>query len=248
MSLILVTGASTGLGLAAAEALLNAGHEVVVHGRSADRFEDLGMLEQAHDIVYGDLADLPQTIGLAEQLAAMGRFDAVIHNAGVYESPDVLAVNVVAPYVLTAAMELPRRIIVLSSSLHRGGSSDVGAIDFSQPARGRRSYDDSKLQVTAFSMALADRYPAVLSHAVDPGWVPTRMGGAGATDDLAEGSATQVWLASADESAIEPRSGGYWYHGVPQKAHTATRDPAFQRTLIERLRGHTGLALPDPSA
>lgn len=229
---ILVTGASTGLGLGAARALSVSGHEVVVHVRNPSRV--LAAEGAWLGVVQGDLADLGQTRAIAAQANNYGRFDAVIHNAGVVHPRQAFAVNTVAPYVLTALLEKPGRLIYLSSSMHRSGSTDLGRID-----RRRVTYSDSKLYVTALSAAFAGRWDTV-SHAVDPGWVPTRMGGTGATDGLIAGRETQVWLATHD---VTPPTGGYWHHRALQRPHPAAQDPAFHDALVEVLEARTGIAL-----
>jgi NAD(P)-dependent dehydrogenase (short-subunit alcohol dehydrogenase family) len=101
-----------------------------------------------------------------------------------------------------------------------------------------------KLYVTALAMACAERQPGTLVHVVDPGWVPTRMGGPGAPDSLEEGHRTQEWLATAPASAIEPRTGGYWFHRATRRPHPAAHDPAFQDALLRKLEEHTGIAFP----
>lgn len=242
MALILVTGASTGLGSATARALVQRGHDVVLHARDAARVEDAELLHQAHAVVTADLAHVDATARLAEQVNRLGQLDAVIHNAGVLHGPEVLAVNVMAPFVLCALLEAPRRSIFLSSSMHQSGSGRLDAVDLAGPA-GRSSYSDSKLFVTTLAMALARLDPAAAAHAVDPGWVPTRMGGPGAPDDLEQGHQTQQWLATAAETEIRPRTGGYWYHRRTKEPHPATRDERFQDNLLERLGAATGLAL-----
>ena len=109
---ILVTGSADGLGRAAAATLLKDGHEVVVHVRSRERMPAVQeLLDIGAAVVVGDLADLPQTRDIAEQANALGRMDAVIHNPGVYSGHAVLPVNVVAPYVLTASMLRPDRLV-----------------------------------------------------------------------------------------------------------------------------------------
>ena len=176
MALILVTGASAGLGLASATTLADQGHDVVLHARSAGRMRGHPVLARMHGVVYGDLSSLDATIQVAEGANEIGAFDAVIHNAGVLRGPEVLAVNAIAPFVLTALMA-PRRSIYLGSSMHFSGSTDLGAREaFDVPGRSH-PYEDSKLYVTTLAMAVAARQPDMLSHAVDPGWVPTRMGG-----------------------------------------------------------------------
>lgn len=241
MALILVTGASTGLGLATASSLAELGHDVVLHARRADRVG--GTVEaKMHGTVFADLARLEEVVSLAEALNGFGTFDAVIHNAGVLSGPDVLAVNTVAPYVLTALMRTPRRAVYLSSSMHRSGSARLDSLTFDAKQRWGGSYEDSKLYVTALALALARR-SSVLSHAVDPGWVPTRMGGPGATDDLEAGHRTQEWLVTADEAEIVPQTGAYWYHGGPREPHPAAREETFQDQLLNRLADHTGISL-----
>ncbi|WP_374009502.1 SDR family NAD(P)-dependent oxidoreductase [Leifsonia sp. LS-T14] len=236
--MILVTGASTGLGLATAETLARAGHRVVLHARRPDRIADDSVRDRMHAVVFGDLANTQETIAVARQAEELGRFDAVIHNAGVIDGP-VTAVNVVAPYILMSRLTPPDRSIVLSSGMHLSGSTDLD-----RAFRGSGDYSTSKLLVTALAMAVADR-TSVLSHAVDPGWVPTRMGGRGAPDDLEEGHRTQEWLATADADAIDPATGGYWYHRRVRAPHPATLDRTFQAALLSRLAELTGLALFD---
>ena len=236
--LILVTGAATGLGFATARALADDGHDVVVHARSPSRITDLGFLDRMRGALYADLANLDETIALAEHANAYGRFDAVIHNAAVLGSSDVLAVNTVAPFVMTAVMRKARRLIYVSSSMHRSGSTTLRAL---ASGTGGASYSDSKLYVTTLALAIAERWTNTASHAVDPGWVPTRMGGSQATDDLEAGHVTQVWLATADD--VDPPTGGYWYHRRLRDPHPATKDSAFQAELLTALEERTGIML-----
>jgi NAD(P)-dependent dehydrogenase (short-subunit alcohol dehydrogenase family) len=184
--------------------------------------------------VYGDLADLHETRELAREADRYGRFDAVIHNAGALHRPAAVPVNTVAPYVLTALMPKPARLIYVSSSMHRSGSTDLQRL-----TRATGSYEDSKLWVTALAMAFASRWDETVSHAVDPGWVPTDMGGRGAPDDLTEGHETQVWLAT--DPAVTPVTGGYWHHRRPGSTHAAATDEGFQTRLLEALAAHTGV-------
>jgi NAD(P)-dependent dehydrogenase (short-subunit alcohol dehydrogenase family) len=234
MARVLVTGASTGLGLGAAEALARAGHEVVAHVRSpsSDHADD----PRWSATVTGDLALESHVRAIADQVNEVGRLDAVIHNAGVLHSETILEVNVIAPFLLTQLIARPSRLIFLSSGMHRSGSTDLSRLE-----RGSVSYSDSKLYVTALALALANAWPGTASHAVDPGWVPTRMGGRSAPDDLAEGHRTQVWLATAE--GVIPDTGGYWHHRRTQTPHPAARDREFRARLVDALAKRTGVPL-----
>lgn len=239
---VFITGSSDGLGYAAAKTLLEQGHEVVVHVRSQARMPAVqALVDQGAVATIGDLSDLAQIDDLARQVNAIGPMDAVIHNAGIRSGPQVLVVNVVAPYLLTVLIQRPKRLIYLSSSMHQSGSDNLAGMDWT----GRTStgtYSDSKLFVTALTMAVARRWPEVLSNAVNPGWVPTKMGGANAPDDLRLGHLTQEWLAtSKDPEALT--SGGYWYHQKRERPHPAANDVQFQDRLLAELARATGTRL-----
>jgi NAD(P)-dependent dehydrogenase (short-subunit alcohol dehydrogenase family) len=251
---VFVTGSTTGLGRAAAQALLDDGHDVIVHARSAERalaLHDLGA--RASGVVIGDLANAADVRNIAGQANANGPFDAVIHNAAVYVDRTrratedgharVLAVNVLAPYMLTSLIERPARLIYLSSGMHHDGDSSLRDIDWSdRPWNGVQAYCDSKLFLTTLAAAVAHRWRDVRSNAVDPGWVPTRMGGAGAPDDLVQGHVTQVWLAVSDDQEANV-TGRYWYHQQTSTPASAVTDPAFQQGLLHELNRLTGLSL-----
>ncbi len=233
MARAFITGSADGLGRAAAQTLLEAGHEVVVHARSTDRLAALrDLLDHGAETVVGDLSDLEQTRDTAGQVNQLGPMDAVIHNAAVISGPQVLTVNVVAPYLLTALIERPRRLIYLSSSMHRSGQARLRGMDWSGQ-RMTASYSDSKLFVTTLAIAIARIWPDVLSNAVDPGWVPTKMGGPGAPDNLRLGHLTQVWLAASDEPEART-SGGYWHHQRRIEPAAAVHDQRFQERYWRR--------------
>lgn len=241
MARIFITGSADGLGRLAAATLLDEGHAVVVHVRAPARRDAVAeLVARGADVVVGDLAELAQTREVAAQVNALGPMDAVIHNAGVYASPSVLAVNVVAPYVLTALVARPARLVYLSSGMHRGGRPVLEGLE----RRAAVSYSDSKLFVSAFAAAIARRWPGVLSNSVDPGWVPTRMGGPNAPDDLRLGHVTQTWLATSDDADART-TGGYWHHQRREEPHRSVHDEAFQDRLVAALAAATGIALAD---
>lgn len=239
---VFITGSADGLGHAVAKTLLADGHEVVVHVRSPARLAAVqALVDRGAVATIGDLSDVAQVRDLARQVNAIGRMDAVVHNAGIISGPSLLVVNVVAPYLLTALIRRPQRLIYLSSSMHRSGRASLDGMDWS----GRTStgsYSDSKLFVTTLSAAVARLWPDVFSNAVDPGWVPTRMGGSNAPDDLRLGHLTQAWLATSDD-AEALTSGGYWHHQQRQKPHPAAGDLRFQDRLLAALAHATGTTL-----
>jgi NAD(P)-dependent dehydrogenase (short-subunit alcohol dehydrogenase family) len=222
--------------------LLDDGHEVVVHARNTDRLAAVrDLLERGAAAVVGDLSDIDQTRGVADQVNRFGTMDAVIHNAGVVDGPHVLPVNVVATYLLTALIERPQRLVYLSSSMHRGGRASLTGMDWAGD-RTTGSYSDSKLFVTTFAMAVARMWTDVLSNAVDPGWVPTKMGGPGAPDDLRLGHLTQEWLATSDDPEART-SGGYWHHQRRTQTAAAVHDRRFQDELLGALARFTSTPL-----
>lgn len=234
---ILVTGSAQGLGRDTAVALLDDGHDVIVHVRTPQRraaAKDL--TSRGAEITTGDLGNLDLVRDLAQQV---GPVDTIIHNAGVISGNDLLTVNVLAPYLLTALVPAGRHIY-LSSSMHRGGRPDPYFIDLSGAHRSA-SYSDSKLLVTTLAAAVTRQRPGTISHAVDPGWVPTRMGGPSAPDDLHLGHRTQQWLATTDDP--DTAAFGYWHHQRRQQPHPATLDLAFQDQLLQRLEHTTGTPL-----
>lgn len=255
MALVFITGSTDGLGRAAAETLLREGHQVVLHARSADRAASIGEhASRATGLAIGDLRSAVETRGIADQVNAIGRMDAIIHNAGVYAQQSrgarpeghagVLAINTLAPYMLTALIERPGRLIYLSSGLHRGGEGSLGDLDWTKrtwdPAK---AYAESKLHAVALAFALARHWPNVLSNAVDPGWVRTKMGGPGAPVDVETGQRTQAWLAVSEEPAAMV-SGRYWHHLSQEQPAGEAVDPRFQDQLIAKLGELTGVALP----
>lgn len=254
MARVFITGTTDGLGRAAAGALIDDRHQVVLHARSRKRasvLEDLAC--RSAGLVVGDLSSADQTRSVAEQVNAIGRMDTVIHNAGAYSTsgrsatPEghstILAVNTLAPYVLTALIERPRRLVYLSSGMHRSGAASLRDIDWiDRRWSSSQAYSDSKLYVTALAFAVARCWPDVLSNAVDPGWVATKMGGPGAPDDFDEGYLTQTWLAVSDDPAATV-SGRYWHHRRPRAPAKDASDPRFQDQLSAKLAELTGVPL-----
>jgi NAD(P)-dependent dehydrogenase (short-subunit alcohol dehydrogenase family) len=256
VSRVFVTGSADGLGRLAAAQLVREGHEVVLHARGEARGRQaLDGVPDAAGVLVGDLASIAQTRALAERANAGVRFDAVIHNAalgyqvsGRSETEDglaaVFAVNVLAPYLLTALMTRPDRLVYLSSGMHTGGDPALDDLQWRERRwNGVQAYSDSKLFDLVLAYAVARRWPDVRSNGVTPGWVATRMGGPGAPDDLELGADTQAWLAVSDDPAARV-SGRYLYHRSERAADPAASDPAVQDGLLAACAQLTGVELP----
>jgi len=256
MSRVFITGSADGLGQMAARLLVQAGHRVVLHARNERRAsEALAHVTGAESALSGDLSSIEQTQRLADAVNRTGAFDAVIHNAAIgYREPrrvstvdglsQVFAINTLAPYILTALIHRPRRLIYLSSGLHRGADASLSDLNWeSRPWNGMRAYADSKLHDAMLACAVARRWPDVFANGLEPGWVSTKMGGSGAPDDLDAAPRTQVWLATSDDPDARV-SGRYFYHQKLRAADPAVHDSALQDRLIEACARLSAVPLP----
>jgi NAD(P)-dependent dehydrogenase (short-subunit alcohol dehydrogenase family) len=188
MARIFVTGSSDGLGRAAARSLMSEGHEVVLHARSDERASTLADLAfRGAGVVIGDLRSAVDVRRIADQLNTIGRMDAVIHNADIYMAPNrgstpeghavIVAVNTLAPFMLTALIECPDRLVYLSSGLHRGGEGSLRDLDWTKRAWDpARAYGESKLHVVALAFLrilrlVNPRHPRALARIP-----PTQLG------------------------------------------------------------------------
>ena len=258
MARVFITGSSTGLGLLAGQLLIRQGHAVTLHARTEARAVQVkARVPDAEGVVVGDLTTIAGMRHVAAQAEATGRFDAVVHNAVVgyreprIETPDglehVFAVNVLAAYLLTALLTPPDRLVYLSSGMHRGGRLDLDDLAWRRRRwSGSQAYSDSKLADTLLAFGVARRWPSVRSNAVDPGWVPTRMGGPGAPDDLAQGVATQAWLAVADDPAALV-TGRYVHHQRARSPAPQALDTTLQDALLDRCADISAVPLPPAS-
>ena len=243
MSRIFITGSSDGLGQLAAQQLVTEGHQVVLHARNKARAQvALAKVRGAEAIVTGDLSDLEETKKIASEVNALGHFDAVIHNAAIYRAPSELIamVNTLAPYVLTCLISKPKRLIYLSSGLHSGGQPKLDKLN--GDCRGI-NYSDSKLHIIMLTMAVARLWPEVYSNAVNPGWVPTKMGGAGAPDNLEKGHQTQAWLATSDDANAKVSS-SYFFHQQQKQFATIAVDVRLQNEFLQVCEQKTGVKFP----
>ena len=255
MSRIFISGSSTGLGLMTAELLSSQGHNVVIHARNANRAEDAARaLPEAEAVVIGDLETIAGTTSVAAQVNALGRFDAVIHNAAVgYREgprttsdglPHVFAINTLSAYLLTALIERPKRLVYLSSGMHHHVDAHLDDILWKKRRwDGSSAYAESKLHDTVLAFAIARRWTDVLSNSLEPGWVPTKMGGPGAPDDMDKAHLTQAWLAVSDDPEAQV-TGKYFYHLKRMKPNPQAHDSALQDRLLAICAEISGITMP----
>lgn len=226
MSTIFITGSTDGLGLHSAKMLMDKGHEVIFHAKDIKRADELKQTIPDAKILVADLTDFEQVKALAKEVNALGELEAIIHNAGVFHSSseEIFKVNVLAPYILTALINRPKKLIYIGSNMHPQGEFDIEELAVKQAV----DYSTSKLMILMMSLAIARRFNDVYVNTVDPGWVKTKMANYSAPDSLEEGSATQVWLASEDVKL----SGKYFYHLQETIYSSKANDIELQDELI----------------
>ena len=257
MARIFISGSSDGLGLMVGRFLADQGHKTVLHARSDARAADAKKaLPTAEAVVVGDLDTIAAAKDVARQVNALGAFDAVIHNAAVGFRehhrvtsdglPHVFAINTLAPYVLTALIEKPKRLVYLSLGMHARANAHLDDILWRKRTwDGSAAYAESKLHDVMLAFALARLWPDVLSNAMTPGWVPTKMGGAGAPDDIGQAHLTQAWLATSDDPAARTTA-RYFYHLKSREPNPEARDVALQDRLTDICRQISGVDMPRP--
>ena len=256
MARVFVTGSADGLGQMAAGLMVSAGHKVVLHARSEQRAKDARKaVPGAETVVVGDLSSIKATRDVADHVNRLGQFDAIIHNAaiGYRESrrgstvdglPPVFAINSLAPYILTALIHRPRRLIYVSSGMHQGADPGLDDLDWNQRSwNGSRAYAESKLHNVILAFAVARKWPEVLANALEPGWVATKMGGPAAPDDLDAAPRTQVWLATSDNAGAKV-TGRYFYHLKPHRSNPVAADKAVQERYLAECGRLSGVPFP----
>jgi len=194
-----VTGATSGIGKAAAAALAQQGAEIIVVGRDPARAEATAAANQAGGapppkVEIADLARLDQVRALAGRLnQTLDRLDVLINNAGLVLNerrltPDgyeyVFAVNHLAPFLLTNLLRpkltasAPARVITVSSDAHTAARLDLDDPNLEHGWSSWRSYSNSKLANILFTRELARRLDGtgVTANCLHPGVVRTGFG------------------------------------------------------------------------
>jgi NAD(P)-dependent dehydrogenase (short-subunit alcohol dehydrogenase family) len=240
MAVIGITGSTDGIGRATARLLLADGHRVLIHARSRERGEPVAKaLAGDVALVVGDLARIDDVRRLADQAREDGPIVTWVHNAGVWvrgstprTSADghetTFAVNVLAPHLLTHLLsdELQGRLLWLGSGL--AGSARPQPAALGRETDPRRAYAESKACDVALALAWNRRLPDVISVAVDPGWVKTKLASPGAPGDVSSSADTIAFCCTAPDLASAP----YWKNRAPTPVPGPLRDPALQDAIF----------------
>lgn len=251
--MVFITGSTDGIGKMAAQLLIADGHDVVLHARNDKRANEvMQAIPNAEGVIIGDLSSIKETINVAEEINKMGNFDAIIHNAAIgYREPKrimtidglahVFAINALAPYILTCLLNKPKRYIFTSSGLHKQGDPSLKDMDWETiPWSGHNAYADSKLFNVVLAFAVARKWTDVLSNAVEPGWVATKMGGAGAPDSIKDAPKTQVWLATSNDAEALV-TGQYFYHKKLLNPLSSAKQIEVQEQFLKQCERFSGI-------
>lgn len=251
MARIFITGSSDGIGLHAAQRLIEKGHKVTLHARNEERAATTkAAAPGAEGILVADLRSIPAIKQLAEDANATGQFDAVIHNAGIgYGGTSsreitsegisaVFAINTLAPYMLTCLMEKPKsRLLYMSSDSHYGGDETLKDCTTSH------SYGNSKLHDVMLANAFARRWKDIQVVSMHPGWVRTKMGGAapGSVDKPAK--VLSEW-AGGEGPMARLATGAFFTTSGQDSTHPGADDVGKQEELLSICQEVSGVAVP----
>jgi NAD(P)-dependent dehydrogenase (short-subunit alcohol dehydrogenase family) len=255
MARIFITGSSDGLGQAAAKILTDQGHNVFLHARNSSRASQAqAAVPKAKGVIVGDLSTISDLKKLASDANESGPFDAIVHNAGLGLSTNgektadgvaqIFAVNSLAPYVLTALMDKPKRLLYVSSGLHQGGDESLEDVTWNERQfRPSQAYNDTKLHNVLLARAVARHWPDVQSCSLDPGWVRTKLGGSSAPGST-DAPANMVAAYAAGESVVGDKTGKYLNPGGVGNPHDATGKVEKQNRLLEIYESVSSVPFP----
>jgi NAD(P)-dependent dehydrogenase (short-subunit alcohol dehydrogenase family) len=262
MPTVVLTGATRGIGRAAAVELARRGAEVAIVGRDADRVRETA--EEAGGTVHQHVADLTRMDEVrrlaVELLDRYPRIDVLANNAGAlftsrHVTPDgfeqTFALNHLSAYLLTTLLlarlaESGARVVTTASDAHKGGVLDL---DDLQAEHGRyrpgRAYARSKLCNVLFTRELQRRRPELTVNCFHPGVI--RSGFAKNDGALARVGATLIgpFLGSPERGgarlvwlALDPAAGAlrgrYLEKNRPVEPSAAARDDRLAAELWER--------------
>ena len=229
---------------------------MVLHARNAERAEDARRaLPKAEAVVIGDVETIAGAKDIASQANALGRFDAVIHNAavGYHEGhhvtsdglPHVFAINTLSAYILTALVEQPKRLVYLSSGMHHHANANLNDILWKKRRwNGSTAYAESKLHD---AMLALPPLPGVGPASSRTRWSPVgcrpRWAAPARPTDIDQAHLTQVWLAASDDPKADV-TGQYFYHLKCMEPNAQAQDPALQDRLIAICAEISGVPLP----
>lgn len=264
---VIVTGPTSGLGLATARMLDELGASLVLVGRSPEKLDRVQRsLGGEHAVEVADLSLISEVADLADRLNRLDQIDALINNAGAMfperaETDEGLersfALNLLSPYLLTRrlipklAASAPSRVIFVSSGGMYTQRLKVRDLQFE---RGEYSpagaYARAKRGQVVLTELLAEELEGsgVVVHAMHPGWADTD-GVKGALPlfrkivgpflrSADQGADTIAWLAAAPEAA--ETSGAFWLDRRPRLTHYSDKTEASEadrRELMVRLDG-----------
>lgn len=255
-SVALVTGATSGLGRSTAQSLAQQGWTVLVHGRDNQRCDDVVReLRRSGGTAYpylADLSSLAETMKLGARVASdYPSLGLVVNNAGVGAGADSrrrelsrdgyelrLAVNYLAPVVLTRALRAPLRAAGNAQVLNIG-SAGQSPIDFDDPQftkgyTGMEAYMRSKFALATFTLAVADEYArdgirVNCSHPAN--YMDTTMvleTGMSPWSSVAEGTKSVLYAVQA---GLSGKSGQFFNESHVGRAHQM----AYRKETQERL-------------
>lgn len=255
---VLVTGATDGIGRQTALDLMKLGFRVLVHGRTREKAEAVSeaLVNEAGageaDFVFADLSSMAEVRRLADDtLARTDKLDVLINNAGVFLHERTLtvdgfeatfAINHLAPFLLThlllpALRKAPAaRLITVSSIAHSRGNIDFGDLRLERHYHGYSAYAASKLANVLFAYEMARRLSgsSITSNVLHPGVIGTKLlrsgfGMGGGT--LSQGAATSVRLAS--DPALGKVTGKYFADTKAAPSSPASHDAGLAKRLYE---------------